>query len=106
MYAQQDASSEHAKKLRKLGGQYIRRLREASELTQRDLAERCGFKYYTFISQIENGSGRPPPHLYEVMAKTLNVPVAEFTKHMLMYYDPFVYKGLFGVPSQKELKSG
>jgi hypothetical protein len=65
------------------------------------LAQTVGLQYYTFISQVENGTGRVPPHLYEKFADALGVGVADFAKHMLMYYDPFTYKALFG-PRTKE----
>lgn len=104
MYAQQDASSDHAKRLRKLGGGYIKKLRENAGMPQRELAEKVGLKYYTFVSQIESGQGRPPSYLYEDFARALGVPAPEFAKTMLMYYDPHAYSALFGAPSTRELK--
>lgn len=91
------------KSMRMRGGQYIKKLREATEpkMTQRDLAEQVNLKYYTFISQIENGHGRVPPELYGAFAEALGVPTNEFTQQMLKYYDPFTYQALFGtLPSE------
>ncbi|MBT3765448.1 MAG: helix-turn-helix transcriptional regulator, partial [Rhodospirillales bacterium] len=48
-------TKEASVKLRKQGGKYLKKLRASAGLTQRELAEATGFKYYTFISQIENG---------------------------------------------------
>ena len=98
-------TKEASQKLRKQGGRYLKKLRNSVGLTQRDLAEASGFKYYTFISQIENGAGRIPPNLYEAYAKAVNVNLAEFVKEMLKCYDPYTYKGLFG-PKPKKKKAG
>ena len=103
-YAQRDASSDHAKRLRKRGGMHMKKLRENAGLTQRELALAVDINYYTFISQLENGSGRVPPNLYEKFAKALGVKPAVMAKKLLMYYDPFVYKALFGVPTKKDLQ--
>ena len=95
-------TKEASQKLRKQGGRYLKKLRNSVGLTQRDLAEASGFKYYTFISQIENGAGRIPPNLYEAYAKAVDVNLAEFVKEMLKCYDPYTYKGLFGPASKKK----
>jgi DNA-binding XRE family transcriptional regulator len=94
-----------SKKLRKAGGLHLKALREAASLTQRDLADQVGLRYYTFISQLENGTGRVPPDLYWKFADAFGIDVAEFTKSMLRYYDPFTFKALFGVGPDKELKA-
>ena len=95
-------TGEKSKKLRKKGGTYLKKLRAASGLTQRELAEQTGFKQYTFISQIENGVGRIPPTLYKPYAKAVGVDLAEFVKEMLRCYDPYTYKCLFGPASKKK----
>jgi transcriptional regulator with XRE-family HTH domain len=100
----QKISKDAAQKLRKQGGAYLKRLRIAAKLTQRELSEETGFKYYTFISQIENGSGRIPPNLYAAYAKAVNINQADFVKDMLKFYDPYAFKALFG-PAPK-VKTG
>jgi len=85
-----------SRKYRKECGAYLRKLRVAAELTQRDLGEMVGFKYYTFISQIEAGTARLPSEYFEAYAKALGVAESEFVRTVLQYYDPFVYKSLFG----------
>mgnify|MGYP005666767363 CR=1 FL=1 len=95
-------TKEASVKLRKQGGKYLKNLRASAGLTQRELAEATGFKYYTFISQIENGSGRIPPNQYEAYAKAVDADLAEFVKDMLKFYDPYTYKGLFGPASKKK----
>lgn len=94
----------NARVLRKKGGRFCKDLRVAAGLTQRALAEKVGLDYYTFISQIETGYGRPPAELYDRLAEAFGVDLRWFAERMLMYYDPFVYKALFGVPTDKDLK--
>ena len=49
-----------AKKLRRQAGTWLKELRGRAGLSQIELAERLGLKYYTFVSQVENGFGRVP----------------------------------------------
>jgi len=91
-----DASSAEAKRLRKAAGRYLAKLRKDADLTQRKLADEVGLDYYTFISQLECGAGRVPPHLYERFADALGVPRREFGEQMVKFYEPFTYKILFG----------
>ena len=95
MYAQYVRSADHARQLRQEAGRWLRSHREACEMTQRDLAERVGLRYYTFISQIEGGHGRIPPDQYEAWALALGIEPRDFAKSMLRYYDPFTYRLLF-----------
>ncbi len=95
MYAQYVRSADHARQLRQEAGRWLRSRREARDMTQRDLAERVGLRYYTFISQIEGGHGRVPPDQYEAWAQALDIEARDFAKSMLRYYDPFTYRLLF-----------
>lgn len=92
-------SSDQSKQLRQMAGQWLRSLRENRKLTQRDLAESIGLRYYTFISQIESGQGRIPPDQYEAWATALGINSQEFVKTLMMYYDPYTYRLLF--PGEK-----
>ena len=47
-------------------------------MSQIQLADVLGFKYYTFISQVENGFGRVPVESMEAWAKALGVEPASF----------------------------
>ncbi|SOD98762.1 helix-turn-helix domain-containing protein [Caenispirillum bisanense] len=82
-------------KLRQDAGRWLKSLREAAGLSQRDLAREVGVDYYTFISQIEAGRGRIPPDRYEAFATALGVDVVDFVKRLLSYYDPVTYHLLF-----------
>ena len=91
-----DASSLLSKRLRPKAGAYLKSLRQSAEMTQLDVAKALNVKYYTFVSQLETGHGRVPPHHYVPLAKAFGIDRAIFTKEMLRYYDPFTYAGLFG----------
>lgn len=78
--------------LRKEAGKWLRKCREAQGLSQRELAEKVGIEYYSFISQIEMGTGRLPIERYEAYANALGVPAREFTLTMLSYNEPTIYR--------------
>jgi DNA-binding XRE family transcriptional regulator len=86
-----------AKKLRKKAGTWLKELRTRAGLSQIELAERLGFKYYTFISQVENGFGRVPTESLEEWARALGVDPSSFTRELLSYYDPELHRLLFEV---------
>lgn len=78
--------------LRKEAGKWLRKLREAQGLSQRELAVKIGIENYSFISQIEIGNGRLPIERYEAYAEALAIPAREFTLTMLAYNEPTVYR--------------
>lgn len=80
---------------RKEGGLWLKRRRESLGLSQRDVANRLGLKFYGFVSQIENGRTRIPPELLKAWAGALEMPTAEFSKITLRYFDPVLYAALF-----------
>ena len=84
-----------AKQLRKDAGAWLQSLRLKAGLSQADLAERLGYRYYTFISQIENGFGRVPSESMEAWARALNVSPRGFARTLLGFYDPDLYRLLF-----------
>ena len=95
----QKLSDEQVGDLRRDAGQWLKRLREDQGLSQRDLAEKVGVEYYTFISQVESGRGRIPPDRYRLWAKALGVPAREFVTRLMRYYDPVTYRILFETAS-------
>jgi transcriptional regulator with XRE-family HTH domain len=84
-----------AKQLRKAAGRWLQERRKEAELSQIQLAEKLGLKYYTFVSQVENGFGRVPSESMEAWALALGVVPAEFARHLLSYYDPALHRLLF-----------
>ena len=92
----QHGRSAAVESLRKQAGQLLKRMRESKGMTQRELAERVGFDYYTFVAQIESGRGRVPPERYGAYARALEMPSRDFVRTILKFYDPVTYSHLFG----------
>jgi transcriptional regulator with XRE-family HTH domain len=86
----------NAKQLRKEAGNWLKELRQRAGLSQIELAARLELKYYTFISQVETGYGRVPTESMEAWAEALDVKPAEFARRLLSFYDPDLYRLLFG----------
>lgn len=82
--------------LRAKAGEYIKKLRTAQEMTQQELATKVGMPYYTMISQIEAGKARVPPDRVLAFAKALGVEPKQFATRLLSYYDPEMWKIIFG----------
>ncbi len=93
----QDASTQE---LRKAAGRWLKERREAQGLSQRQLAQKVDVEYYTFISQLETGRGRIPPDKYRIWADALGIPVRDFVKHLLQFYDPITFGILFEEDAQ------
>jgi len=94
----QIARTEHqTKQLRKQAGTWLKELRARAGLSQIQLAAALGFKYYTFISQVENGFGRVPTESLEKWARALGVDPSSFARELLSYYDPELHRLLFEV---------
>lgn len=83
--------------LRKAAGGWLKELRGAAGLSQVDLAQQLGLRYYTFISQVENGFGRVPTDQMEPWARALGQHPAEFARKLLSYYEPEMHRLLFEV---------
>ena len=58
-------------------GSWLREQRQKAGLSQIDLANRLGMKYYTFISQIENGYGRVPSQSMAEWGRALGIRPAQ-----------------------------
>ena len=86
-----------AKQLRKDAGAWLKGLRNQAGLSQIELAQLLGLKYYTFISQVENGFGRVPTESMEQWAKALSCDPTDFARQLLRYYDPELHRLLFEV---------
>jgi transcriptional regulator with XRE-family HTH domain len=84
------------KGLRQEAGRWLKAGREAAGLTQADLAARVGLRYYTFVSQVESGLGRVPIETQGAWADAIGVDQAEFARTLLHYYEPELYRLLFG----------
>jgi transcriptional regulator with XRE-family HTH domain len=84
-----------AKKQRKQAGAWLQELRKKANMSQVELASRLGLKYYTFVSQVENGFGRVPTELMEPWARALGADPSAFARTLLSFYDPVLHQLLF-----------
>jgi transcriptional regulator with XRE-family HTH domain len=98
----QRRASNDVQELRREGGKWLKEQREQAGLSQRQLAERVGAEYYTFISQLETGRGRIPPDRYLVWAEALKLPPRKFVEEIMRFYDPVTYEILFGSGGEAE----
>src|SRR6267143_6035382 len=80
------------RQLRKDAGKWLKDKRLMAGLSQMDLSNSLSLKYYTFISQVENGFGRVPSGSMEKWARALGIPPALFARTLLGYYDPDLYR--------------
>lgn len=90
-----------AKQLRKQAGTWLKEMRARAGLSQMELAQQLGLKYYTFVSQVENGFGRVPTESMEARALALGVAPPEFARQLLNYYDPVLHRLLFETEVKK-----
>ena len=89
------SASPDAKQLRKAAGRWLQDQRKKAGLSQIQLAELLGLKYYTFVSQVENGFGRVPSDSMEGWARALGLAPSGFARHLLSFYDPELHRLLF-----------
>jgi transcriptional regulator with XRE-family HTH domain len=92
-------AAQQTKLQRKRAGQWLKDLRGKAGLSQIELAAQLGFKYYTFVSQVENGFGRVPTESMEAWARALGVHPSHFARELLSYYEPELHRLLFEVKS-------
>jgi transcriptional regulator with XRE-family HTH domain len=83
------------KELRRDAGRWLKRAREAAGLTQAELAERLGLRYYTFVSQVEGGVGRLPTDMQAAWAQALGLEAGDFAWTLLRHYEPELHRLLF-----------
>lgn len=100
------AKAAQTKILRQQAGRWLKTARETARLTQAELAEQVGLRYYTFVSQVESGLGRLPIETQGSWAQALGLDPSEFAKTLLRYYEPELYRLLFGAESAASLPQG
>jgi transcriptional regulator with XRE-family HTH domain len=89
-----------AKQQRKLAGGWLKQRRADAGWSQADLAVRLGLKYYTLISQVENGFSRVPTEIVGAWASELGLERSAFARHLLLYYRSELHRLLFGAESK------
>lgn len=70
---------------------------EASELTQREIADRVGFKQANIISMLKSGETRVPLDRIPALARTLGMDEREFLILAIAEYHPGVHEVLVDV---------
>jgi DNA-binding XRE family transcriptional regulator len=100
------AKAAQIKILRQQAGRWLKTAREEARLTQAELAEKVGLRYYTFVSQVESGLGRLPIETQGAWAEALGLEPGEFAKTLLRYYEPELYRLLFGAESASQALKG
>lgn len=93
--AMNPAKAALTKTLRREAGAWLKTLRETAGLTQAELAERVGLRYYTFVSQVENGLGRVPIETQAAWAEAVGLDPSDFARVLLRYYEPELHRLLF-----------
>ena len=86
---------EEAKLRRREAGARLKELRQRAGMSQMQLADRLGYKYYTFIAQVENGHGRVPTDGMEAWSLALGEEPSSFARYLLAFYDPELHRLLF-----------
>ena len=76
-------------------GRWLKTARETAGLTQAELAEKVGLRYYTFVSQVESGLGRLPIETQGAWAAALGLEPGDFARTLLRYYEPELFRLLF-----------
>src|SRR5438128_10949740 len=89
------AKAAETKLLRQQAGRWLKQAREDAGLTQAELAEKVGLRYYTFVSQVESGLGRLPIETQGVWAEALGLEPGALARTLLRYYEPELYRLLF-----------
>ena len=93
------------KTLRREAGRWLKAAREEAGLTQADIAQRLGLRYYTFVSQVESGVGRVPIEMQRAWAEVLGLDPGEFARNLLRHYEPELYRLLFS-PAEPAARPG
>ena len=91
-HAEVEDKNERMREMRRELGRVLKAWREARGLTQADVASSLGLKYYSFVSQVENGIGRIPQSLYGPWADALGVDRESFAWTALAALEPSLYE--------------
>ncbi|MDB5455014.1 MAG: HipB-family transcriptional regulator [Caulobacter sp.] len=103
--AMDPAKAALTKGLRRQAGRWLKATREMAGLTQAELAEKIGLRYYTFVSQVENGLGRVPIETQAAWAEAIGLDPGDFARILLRYYEPELYRLLFGAVEDDETEA-
>ena len=91
-----------AKALRVEAGKYLKELRKSLSLNQKELADKVGIEFFTFVSQVEIGAAQMPPGLLKKWADALKIDHKEFATELLKYYQPEYFEMIFGGKARRK----
>lgn len=83
--------------------EYLRECRLAKGYTQKYVADQLDLKYYSFLSQMENGNSPIPINLYGELARVLGDDRQEFVLTLLQKANPQLYAAMFGPRRVKDV---
>lgn len=84
------------RQMRRDAGRWLSAQREKAGVTQAQVADHVGYRYYTFVSQVEGGHGRVPSEHFELWAQAIGVSPPAFARKLLGFYEPEIHRLLFG----------
>ena len=87
---------------RKNFGQMIQQRRQEIDMTQPELAEKTNQKFFTFVSNVENGRAKIPTVDLKIWARALKVNRNQFVQNYLFAADPPLYNALFSAAKPKK----
>ena len=71
-----------------MAGSHLRALRNERGLSQRQLAQKLGYKHHTLVAHVEAGLMKLPPEKLRAWADALQVPAPDMARHLLRMYEP------------------
>lgn len=71
--------------IRKEFGKYLKKARKRADVTQQEIAARCGYKNAQFISNIERGTCWPPTLVLKEMSDRYGVSKTELLDKLVYY---------------------
>lgn len=89
-------TSNTARIMRKRFGSWLKEAREATGLTQLDVATILDYAYHTTVSQIERGVSALPPAEIALYAEAIRVNPKKLAETYLYYIEPYVYAAIYG----------
>lgn len=88
--------NQDSKAQRKRAGAWLRGKRSDMGYTQKQLADRLGLEYYTFVSQVENGSAKLSHYQWVDYASALEMEPKEFARVMMFFMMPEIHQMIWG----------
>ena len=89
-------SNQQVRVLREHGGLWLKEQRKYAGLKQKQISDSLyGMETAAYISVIENGGPNLPEDRWEDYAEILGMDWSDFCKHMLLFYKPSIYLGVY-----------